>query len=309
MSLFGVVELGSHTFRYLVAEYKDGVLVPILRGRSYVGLGKRLQRDGSFGLDAYDASIKAVEEFLNEINSLEPLRLWAIATGVIRDAKDRERFLAHLEKAIGCNISLLEGREEARLSLVGASYSFRDPEDVAVFDIGGGSVEIGIRSKGEEGYISIPFGCLVLLKRFPGCETDQARWNEMREFWAKELRLELQVPPKDLKFLIGTGGTMVSLAALKRHLHLKDLNPGLITGTELALEELEGMKDRLFLLPLESRGELPGLDPERAAPIMPGIAIVLEILSYFQKEKVVVSFEDLLEGVLVTNLRSQGDGT
>jgi exopolyphosphatase/pppGpp-phosphohydrolase len=192
---------------------------------------------------------------------------------------------------------------------VGASYSFRDPEDVAVFDIGGGSVEIGIRSKGEEGYISIPFGCLVLLKRFPGCETDQARWNEMREFWAKELRLELQVPPKDLKFLIGTGGTMVSLAALKRHLHLKDLNPGLITGTELALEELEGMKDRLFLLPLESRGELPGLDPERAAPIMPGIAIVLEILSYFQKEKVVVSFEDLLEGVLVTNLRSQGDGT
>jgi hypothetical protein len=76
MSLFGVVELGSHTFRYLVAEYKDGVLVPILRGRSYVGLGKRLQRDGSFGLDAYDASIKAVEEFLNEINSLEPLRLW-----------------------------------------------------------------------------------------------------------------------------------------------------------------------------------------------------------------------------------------
>ena len=310
MSLYAVVELGSHTFRYLVADWKDNVLVPKARGRSYVGLGKMVKPDGNLDYVAHEASKETLRTFLRDIVPYKPKKIWAIATGIIREAKDRDAFLSSVEKVLGCKVLLLEGKEEARLSFLGATHSLNASDDVVVFDIGGGSTELGIRSRGIEYFISVPFGCLLLLKKFPGCEKDKDKWDEMKEFFSKELKFRLKKEGlKDFRCLIGTGGTMVSLAAFYKQIHLKDVSPGLISGTELSLEVLQSIKESLFELSVERRAELPGLDPERSAAIMPGIAIVLEILGYFQKEKVVVSFEDLLEGVLVTNLRSQGYGS
>ncbi|MFN3535580.1 MAG: hypothetical protein ACK4WB_09345, partial [Desulfatiglandales bacterium] len=123
-------------------------------------------------------------------------------------------------------------------------------------------------------------------------------WEKMRSKIKRELKERLKsIFPIPSLTLIGTGGTMVSLAALLKGIPLKDVDPEKINGTSLTVNELFRIKELLFGLPLERRARLPGLDRERAGPIMVGLGILLEIMEYFKRENCVVSFGDLMEGV------------
>ncbi len=298
MEKFSVLEMGSHTFRAMVCEGENNSFRVILRERRYVGLGNEIDQEGFLTDEGVQKALATLEDLLKSSSLMGAQRHILIATGVIRSIRNRESLLRAINERTDLLPRVLSGEEEAELSLLGASFVLKKESEILVFDIGGGSTELGIKSSHGSLFYSLPLGCLLILREFLGCEREETLWEKMRSKIKRELKERLKslfpVPPLTL---IGTGGTMVSLAALLKGIPLKDVDPEKINGTSLTVDELFRIKELLFGLPLEERARLPGLDRERAGPIMVGLGILLEIMEYFKRENCVVSFGDLMEGV------------
>jgi exopolyphosphatase/guanosine-5'-triphosphate,3'-diphosphate pyrophosphatase len=73
---------------------------------------------------------------------------------------------------------------------------------------------------------------------------------------------------------------------------------GKINYFSLDLAGIKSVYNNLCSISINERKKVAGLDPGRADIIIGGIAIVIEILKYFSKEKIIVSENDILDGII-----------
>jgi exopolyphosphatase/guanosine-5'-triphosphate,3'-diphosphate pyrophosphatase len=97
----------------------------------------------------------------------EPL---AFATAVVRDAPDRANVLRAVHSRTGLRLRVLPGEAEARLTFLGARrWMGRRSGPPAVFDIGGGSLEVAFGpGRTPEFAASLPLGANRLTREFFG---------------------------------------------------------------------------------------------------------------------------------------------
>jgi exopolyphosphatase/guanosine-5'-triphosphate,3'-diphosphate pyrophosphatase len=93
---------------------------------------------------------------------------------------------------------------------------------------------------------------------------------------------------------IGVAGTVTSLAALD--LGLVDYDANRVHGHRLHRASVAAQLERLAMLPLAERRQVPGLEPERAPVIVAGAAILLEVMRHLGLDEIEVSERDLLDG-------------
>jgi hypothetical protein len=89
-------------------------------------------------------------------------------TSAVREAGNGEEFLAETARETGLTLRLIDGREEARLTLLGVQHGLRlGSRRVLAVDIGGGSTEF-ILAKGDviEGVVSTGLGVVKLTERY-----------------------------------------------------------------------------------------------------------------------------------------------
>ena len=91
-------------------------------------------------------------------------------------------------------------------------------------------------------------------------------------------------------------GTATSLAAIAQELEPYD--PERVHGYVLSAGECEQILGRLAALPLEERRRVPGLHPDRAPTIVPGVVILSQTLELFGLDRVEVSEHDILRGAV-----------
>jgi exopolyphosphatase/guanosine-5'-triphosphate,3'-diphosphate pyrophosphatase len=99
--------------------------------------------------------------------------------------------------------------------------------------------------------------------------------------------------------LIGTAGTVTTLAAIAQQ--MEHYAPEKINNYILSRQTIENIYHRLTLSSLEERKEITGLEEGREAIIVPGAAIVLEIMNHFGFNQITVSDAGLLEGILLAD--------
>jgi len=103
-------------------------------------------------------------------------------------------------------------------------------------------------------------------------------------------------PPKEHPPLVGIGGTITTLLAMKRG--LKEFASSHIHHGLLKLRDIEEQIERLKILPLEKRRLIAGLPPERADIIMAGAMILFHSLARLGSERIWVSCQGLRHGIL-----------
>ena len=92
----------------------------------------------------------------------------SVATSAVREASNRQEFLALVREETGLKIRVINGEDEARLSYRSALAHF----DLAsgrsvIMDIGGGSLELVLSADGlVDRFISLPFGAIRLTEEF-----------------------------------------------------------------------------------------------------------------------------------------------
>lgn len=277
-----VIDIGTNTVKLLVADVTDGTVQPVLTCEAATRIGEGLHQTHRLAPAPIARTVAAIQQFINDARAAGAVDIHAFATSAVRDAANRDEFLA----ACPLPVEVLTGEREAALIFRGAAS---DPawasQRLLVLDVGGGSAELiqGTAARIEK-LRSLPLGAVRLKEMFPDEEfaalvqyLRQTLQPVVREFDAAGCRL------------IGTGGGICVLARLAT---------GQVDHAVLTLEDLRAWVTRLHALPLPQRRQVPGLPPDRADIIVHGGMVFVTALELLGATHLTVSVRSLRYGAL-----------
>jgi exopolyphosphatase / guanosine-5'-triphosphate,3'-diphosphate pyrophosphatase len=300
------IDLGSHTARLLIARWEAGRLRSLLRKRAYIRLAQDFESPQSRTLKraGIERALKSLEEFSSDIEKFEAERVRAVATGVVRAAENRELFLDLVREKTGIRVEVISGEEEARLTGWGIQHALDlGDRPFTAFDLGGGTTEFLLaRNKGDTMALSLPLGAMIMTQRHLVSDPPESREMESLKKETRELLLKAFPDEVWSHPLVGTGGTVTTLAAMVHGIDVQAISPERMNGLFLHAQQLAELLNRMGRLSVAMRAALPGLDRGRADVILAGSLVVTEILNFFHSSEMMVSLTDLLEGALLDTL-------
>jgi len=311
MLRFASLDVGSNTIRLLIGEPRSAGEFQTLRvERMITRLGGGFSPDRGLDEAAMRRTLEALRSFADLLKREEADRVFAVGTGVLREAGNGRAFMETVERETGLTLRLLTGEEEARLMLRGVLGVLRDREaSRLVTDVGGWSTEVlWVEGGRPTQTASLALGAVALTERFrpgdppgrSGLQSLNARirseFLRLRGDWEKEGKRARDLHPH----LAATAGTATTLAALDLALPFYD--PQKVNGHLISLPGLRRMCLRLRSLSLEERRKVVGLEKGREDLIVAGSAILLNLLEVFDRTALEVVDAGLLEGVLLEGM-------
>lgn len=300
--LLASIDLGTNTVRLLVVEATgDGAWRVLEQDQAVTRLGEGLTARGRLGEAAMARTRAVVVEYVARARRAGVAGLRIVGTSALREAANGAQFAASLVEATGAVVEVVNGEDEARLTMLGIVRGLGSPPgSVLGVDIGGGSTEFILARDGRVvASVSLRLGVVELAEHYPfPAAVDRARYQAMEDGVRGRLRDEL--PPAILQSrlpeLVGTAGTVTTLAALDLGLARYDRDR--VHRHRLDRSALERVRDRLGALTLAERAALPCLEPGRADLIVSGAAITLAALDVTGARALVVSDWGLREGII-----------
>ena len=294
-----VLDLGSNTFKLLLAEQRKGVL-RIFHEKAYpVRLGEGVAVTGKLQPDAVRRALRMLSLLLKKISPFAPDKVVAVGTGALRRARNRQTFLRPAAKILRQPVRMLSGKEEGRLIALAARSLSQPPRPRYHIDLGGGSLEVIDSQNPKKPRIqSLDIGCVAvrdtLLSRQPPSPDE---WMRARRKIAAALR-KLPRPNRSAQATF-TGGTGHAYACLLRK---KNVKARRLEDLPIRREELIRMI--LQLLPLSSKEitRLPGMPEDRVTVALPAFLVLAETMQRLRLSKVRVSTHGLRYGVWLTHL-------
>ena len=295
------IDIGTNSFRLLVAEVEDGRLRPLVQDLVTVRLGEGLTTTGTLSPSALLRAEAALARFAALMAPYPVRSVRACATHAVRKAANREEFLQRGKALLGVRVEVLSGEEEACLAMRGTLSALPAQQRRYPFllaDVGGGSSEIILQAtaESEPQMSSLPLGAVGLTEEFAG--DLPAMRQKIRAILAPALRAILGGEQRGhVSLLMASGGTATALAALA--LGLARYDAQLVQNYQLSQGALPRLVAGLTALLPEERNGLPGLEDGRGEIILAG-ALILQELQQELAHPVLVSDAGLLEGILLS---------
>jgi len=149
-TLLAAVDLGSNSFRLEIGRFDHGRIHRTEYLKETVRQGNGLDADRNLTPEAMQRGWDCLARFGERLAGFKKHQVRAVATQTLREARNREEFLARAHKILGFPIDVIPGREEARLIYQGVAHLLpQSDERRLVVDIGGRSTEM-ILGKGLE---------------------------------------------------------------------------------------------------------------------------------------------------------------
>jgi exopolyphosphatase/guanosine-5'-triphosphate,3'-diphosphate pyrophosphatase len=302
------MDIGTNSIRCIVveADHKGGYKV-LDDEKSTVRLGEQLSRTGAISPQASARALAAVGHFRKLIAGLKVSAVEAIATSAMRWASNGQELLDALSAEFGHEIRVISGVEEAELAMLSAQRHFdMEYKRYAVFDIGGGSLEIttALGSHIEECY-SLDLGAVVMTEQF--LRHDPAREGDLQKLQRHvraELKKQVDRSKVQLHTLIGSGGTTTAIGSMAMSALGKSYAS--IHGYEVLRSEVVHLLAMLTRKSLAERRLVPGLNADRADIIVAGIAVVEELMRFFGANQLLVNERGIREGLIIRAMEKHG---
>lgn len=303
----GVLDIGSNTGHLLVVDAHGGAApLPALSFKEPLRLAEHLDADGAVTPEGVKALTQFVADSVEVAEERGCEEMLSFATSAVRDASNSEDVLAHVEHLTGVRLEVLSGEDEARLTFLAVRRWFGwSSGRLAVFDIGGGSLEIaGGADERPDIAWSMPLGAARIASQFPDLGSpDQLRAarRQIRAAIARDAGQLIRLGQPNHS--VATSKTFRSLARIcgaapsaegplaKRYLPLNALSeqiPVLVTMTH----------DELALL--------PGVSPNRTHQIVPGALVAEAAMDIFDLDELEVCPWALREGVILERIDRLG---
>ena len=198
----------------------------------------------------------------------------------------------------GIELEIIPGETEAALTYAGATADLDVSESapLAVFDIGGGSSELiyGTRTRHDFRH-SFDVGSVRLTERF--LRSDPPTPEEARAL-SDHLESLFAVAPKPHSpvTFVGVAGTVTTLFTI---LHaIEPYETARVHRQRMGLQELRGLREKLFSLTVAERRALKGIEPKRADVIAAGAAILEAAMAHVGARELTVSDRGLRWGLI-----------
>lgn len=309
MSAFASVDLGTNTVRLLVVESNGKGFTTLHSNQVITRLGEGLSHNGVLRDAAMERTVRVILGFKNEALKYGPSAIWVAATSAVREAKNRSEFIERVKKATGLELEVIPWEEEARRTLLGVfSWLNNDIKKAIIFDIGGGSTEFVItENRNLIKSIGTDLGVVHLSERYitkdPVDEEELRILENVIADKIKDVRDKMHslLPTPYSSLLIGTAGTVTTIAALDMNLYPYD--PAKVNGYILKLGNVKKMLEKLKVMTVRERRNIPSLEKGREDLIIPGAVIVIKTMEILGFDEMMVSDYGLREGIILSKIQ------
>jgi exopolyphosphatase/guanosine-5'-triphosphate,3'-diphosphate pyrophosphatase len=258
------------------------------------------------------SGIKALTEFVADSVVVAEDKgaqdMLGFATSAVRDAGNSDAVLDHVADETGVRIAVLPGEDEARLTFLAVRRWFGwSAGRLAVFDIGGGSLEIAGGADEEPDVAwSIPLGAARLARDYfddgrPEAAQVRAVRKEIRVGIATDAGHLLRGGPPDV-----AAATSKTFRSLARICGAAPSEAGPLIERSLALADLQEWIPRLVEMDPADLATLPGVSPSRTHQIVPGALVAEAVMDIFALANLTICPWALREGVILERIDALG---
>ncbi|TWD79800.1 exopolyphosphatase/guanosine-5'-triphosphate,3'-diphosphate pyrophosphatase [Kribbella amoyensis] len=301
----GVLDVGSNTVHLLVVDAHRGAApLPAYSHKTELRLAEHLDQDGNIDRSGADGLVEFVQEAADLAEDKGCESVLAFATSALREAPNGEQVLERVGKETVIDLTVLTGQDEARLTFLAVRRWFGwSSGRLAVFDIGGGSLEIAAGSDEEPTVaVSVPLGAGRLTRE--GLTTDPPDKDEVRAL-RKRIRQEMAAVAGDVlragrpQRAVATSKTFRSLARICGAAPSDD---GPYVPRGLRREDLAEWLPKLIKMTAAERADLPGVSVGRSSQLVAGALVADAVMDLFDLGSLEVCPWALREGVILSRL-------
>nr|WP_320046706.1 3-dehydroquinate synthase [uncultured Ilyobacter sp.] len=296
----GVVDIGTNSCRLFISEVeKDENQYSIKRKfRKYLEitkLGEDVNQNGYLLDSAINRTVDVLKNYSEKMASYGVVEKLVCATSATRDSSNREDFIEKVKIESGLEIKCITGDEEARLSFKGASDDIEG--ELLLVDIGGGSTEFINGSRENINFMkSFDIGAVRVTEKFFVNDDHSEENINLAEEWVKnEIKEAKELSQRDF-ILVGVAGTVTTNVTV--HEEMVDYDPEKVHMYSLTMANVEENIKLYLSKNIEERKKIKGLPPKRAEVIIAGTFILKWIMETLGRDEILVSENDILEGMM-----------
>ena len=289
-----IVDIGSNSVRLVAYELHSRAPTPSFNEKALCGLGKGVATRGLLPEDGVAKTLAALQRFRVLCATMRISDVRGIATAAVRDAANGPQFLALAERAIGCDIELLSGQQEARFSALGVASSIHRADGI-VGDLGGGSLELTEVKNGDAGPgLTLPLGGLSLMDL-----------SERSPKKAAKIVRESLSGVKLLQSLAGrtfyaVGGTWRALARL--HMRQRQYPMNVMHNYVIPSRDALEFARLVERIEADALMAIEAVSSARRPLLAYGAAVLEEIIRQSNPKEIVISALGVREGLLFSQL-------
>ncbi|MEO8659071.1 MAG: Ppx/GppA phosphatase family protein [Bryobacteraceae bacterium] len=310
MTRYAAVDIGSNSVRMLAAEFDSkGVRSTLAEDRQVTRLGESVFRTGQVSREAMELVCGVLTRFAATYGKLSVTAVRAVATSAIRDASNQAEFLERASQAVGTQVEIISGTEEARLIHLGVQDRWPHPKHrILIIDVGGGSAEViaGEDLKQEEAF-SRQLGAVRLTEGFLRSDPPTSQQlHQLAEFIEQKLATVIdRIGRKQFDRVIATSASAsAAVCAVNRIPRARRAEADRLRATT---PQLRTLYKNIAAADLAQRRKITGIGPRRAEIIVPGVAVFLHVLQSLNLPALYYCAAGLRDGV-IADLAARGVG-
>ena len=304
-TLLAAVDLGSNSYRLEIGRLDHGQVHRTEYLKETVRQGNGLDEGRNLTPEAMQRGWDCLARFGERLAGFRKNQVRAVATQTLREARNRDAFLARAHAILGFPIDVISGREEARLIYQGVAHLLpQSDERRLVVDIGGRSTELILgRHFAAEVTESYRVGSAAWSMRyFPQGQFTVAAFAQA-EVAAKAVLDEAlgAYHRSDWDVAYGASGTIGAVADV---LTAAGRPPGLIDRAGLAW-----LHERLLAARSADKLKLDGIKDDRRAVIGGGLSVLQAVFDLLEIDVMHAAQGALRHGVLFDLLEREHSET
>ena len=300
----GVLDIGSNTGHLLVVDAHAGAApTPAFSHKEPLRLTEHLDGEGAVKQKGIDALAGFVADALRVAEDKGCEEVIGFATSAVRDATNSDDVLGNVKDASGVDIQVLPGEDEARLTFLAVRRWFGwSAGRLAVFDIGGGSLEIA--AGGDESpdvAWSLPLGAARLTREYLA----DGRGDKAIRTLRKHIRTSVA---HDAGMLLRSGAPDVAVATSKTFRSLARIcgaapsSEGDFVSRTLTVDDLTEWIPKLLEMDDDEISDLPGVSSSRSHQMVAGALVADAVLDIFDVPQLEICPWAMREGVILERL-------
>lgn len=281
-----VIDIGSNSVLLLVGTRQpDGSLELVRDEATVTRVSEGAAARGTLLPAAIERTLAVLRCYREQAERDGATNIQAVATEGLRMAQNACEFLEPAARLLGCEVRLISGDEEARLSYRSVALEHPDVDPLRVIDIGGGSTELVVgHGLAIEQAVSHRLGSVRLNEQLADGHPPSA--DALAAMHATALQIFATQPLAPHPVLYGLAGTVTTAAAVVLGLDRYDRDR--VDHTRLSRETVAALRSRLAALSLEQLRAIPLIGPGRADVVVSGVTILLAALEHCGAQTLIV---------------------
>jgi len=281
---FAAIDIGSNAVRLLIKSIEPGdsteTFTKVLMVRVPLRLGQESFVTGKISNEKAKQLVRLMKAFKQLIKIYDITDYRACATAAMRDAKNAKELVKEISKETNIKIEIISGQEEA--AIIYESHfadSLNKDLNYIYVDVGGGSTEISVITKGE----------LIESKSYD-IGTVRLLNNKVKSEEYERLNTDLSELKVLYKFndIIGSGGNIIKLNTLAK----------VRKNNKLSILKLEELNTKLKALTVDERRATFKLKPDRADVITLAADIYTDVAKRVGAGSIIVPTIGLSDGII-----------